>query len=336
MKDKRPIDRVREAGGMMDVGTPDDQTPVTDLFSIGDTLCVIKEKGIYEIKFADAVDPKRTNIAVPNTQQRILNHGSDEPLVGRILLTAKELFNPSYLPKGFDHTAALRLSFEILKDIAAMHDMAVAMTEEEAAAVSFIEDRRKKDRSFVLPAIANVEVRCNEFIQKADHALQSLLSIVKLFYGKDAAKQWFESLRDLAVHRYGEDDHFSRLLTDILPSLKFVRGARNSVEHPDEGKHLVVKDFTLKPDLSVTPPTIEIVHPHSPQPEMSVSQFMKELTDHLMDIVEWMMAGLVSKHIQECPGLNIQVVEFTQDTAPAKHVRFGIGFYQGDRPVRAS
>jgi hypothetical protein len=72
MKEKRPIDRMREAAGKMDVGTPDDPTAITGLFPIGDTLYVIKEKGIYEIQFADAIDPKRTNIHVPNTQQRVL------------------------------------------------------------------------------------------------------------------------------------------------------------------------------------------------------------------------------------------------------------------------
>ena len=57
-KVKRPIDRIRESGGRMDIGTPDDETPITGLLPIGDTLFVIKEKGIYEIRFADAVDPQ--------------------------------------------------------------------------------------------------------------------------------------------------------------------------------------------------------------------------------------------------------------------------------------
>jgi hypothetical protein len=262
-------------------------------------------------------------------------HGSDEPLVGRILLTAKELFNASYLPKGFDQKEALRLAFEILRDVAAMHDMAIAIAAEEKAAFASMENR-PKDRVFALPSIGNVEVRCNEFIQKADHALQSLQGIVKLFYGKDAAKQWFESLCDLAIHRYGEEDEFSKFLVKVLPLLKFVRGARNAVEHPDKGKHLVVKDFTLSPEPSVLPPSAEVVHAQTPHPAMSVSQFMRESTDHLISIVEAMMAFLVSKHLQQFPGFDVQVIEFSEDRAPAKHVRYGIGFYQGSRAVRAS
>lgn len=88
--------------------------------------------------------------------------------------------------------------------------------------------------------------------------------MVKLFYGKDAARQWFESLRDLSVHSYGADDRFSKFLTEVLPFLKFVRNARNSVEHPDETKHLVVKDFAVNSNAEVITPSIEIVHPTYP------------------------------------------------------------------------
>src|SRR5262249_32256833 len=120
---KRPIDRKRDAGGAMEIGVPDDQSAITAIFPIGDDLYVVKERGIYEVKLADRIDPNRTNIAIPNTQQRVLNYGSDASVVGRTLLTAKELFNPTYLPKNLDLAEALRLCFETLRDLPAMLDV---------------------------------------------------------------------------------------------------------------------------------------------------------------------------------------------------------------------
>ena len=125
-----------------------------------------------------------------------------------------------------------------------MQDMADATSEAKKAAVAALEDRRRKDRSIVMPALGNVDVRCKEFIQKADHVLQSLLSIARLFYGRDAGRQWFESLREIARHRYGQDDLLFKFLDSNLPFLKFVRNARNCVEHPDKSKHLIAKDKT--------------------------------------------------------------------------------------------
>src|SRR5262245_2861176 len=187
---KRPIDRKRDASVQMDIGTPDDQSAVTGMFPIGDDLYVVKERGIYEVKLADRIDPNRTNIAIPNTQQRVLNYGSDAPLVGRTLLTAKELFNPTYLPKNLNLAEALHLSFEALKDLAAMLDAAGALQQDQLAATRAIERNLQKGGAVALPAVGNIAARCKDFVQKADHSLQSMLSMVRIFYGKDAGRQW--------------------------------------------------------------------------------------------------------------------------------------------------
>jgi hypothetical protein len=66
MDTKRPIDRKREAGGMMDIGMPNDPGPIKLVFAAGGTFLAIKEKGIYAIKLADEIDPGRTNPDIPN------------------------------------------------------------------------------------------------------------------------------------------------------------------------------------------------------------------------------------------------------------------------------
>jgi hypothetical protein len=287
MPEKRPIDRKRDAGGMMEVGTADDQSRVTAILPIGKRLYAVKERGIYEIKLADQVDPERTNIEIPHTQQRVLEYGSDNPLVGRTLLTAKELFNPSYLRDGMDLGEALRLSFEVLKDLAAMRDVATALEEAQQAAIVFFEGAPGKEGSVALPAVGNIDARCKDFIQKADHSLQSLLLIVRVFYGKDAGRQWFEGFPNLVSKRYGDGDPFSKFLVAALPFLKFMRTARNCIEHPKDTEKVLTQDFSFRADGALLAPTIVVIHPrYGTKQAVRISVFMRGVHEQIITVIE--------------------------------------------------
>lgn len=89
---QRPIDKLRDGAGSFEIKTPGDDSAILEMISTGDRLLVVKGKGIYEVKLADEVDPKRTNINVPNTIQRVLPYGADDPWVGAVLLTGHHLF----------------------------------------------------------------------------------------------------------------------------------------------------------------------------------------------------------------------------------------------------
>jgi len=271
---KRPIDRKREAGGQMSVGTPDDQSAITTTVVIGKAMYIVKERGIYEIKLADQIDPDRTNIDLPNTQQRVLNHGSNSALVGRTLLTASSLFKKSYLPERLDLEEALRLTFDILKDLAAMLDVMTEFEQEQRAAIESVGGAPQRG-AIIVPTVGNVATICKEFIQKADHTLQRLLSIVRLFYGTDAGRKWYEGLSELILSRYGQQDDFYRFLLEALPFLKFIRNTRNCVEHPKADKRLVIQDFAVEPNGAVVAPTIEVVHPDTPHAPVLISEFIR-------------------------------------------------------------
>jgi hypothetical protein len=46
----------------LEVKAPDDDSEITEMIAFGDRLLCVKEKGIYEIKLADKIDPDRKNI----------------------------------------------------------------------------------------------------------------------------------------------------------------------------------------------------------------------------------------------------------------------------------
>ncbi len=129
MVEKRPIDRRREAAMSVEVGTDGDNSPITGMITIGSTLYIVKSSGIYELRLADEIDPQRVNPNIPNTQRRVLRLGSDSELVGKTLLTARQLFDPKFLQKDVDCDGAVSLSFDALKDLGSMAEILAEITE---------------------------------------------------------------------------------------------------------------------------------------------------------------------------------------------------------------
>jgi hypothetical protein len=327
MQNKRPIDQIRDSALSMRVGTPDDPSAITEMLPLGDVLYVIKEKSIYACQLADTIDPERTNPHIPNIQQKVLAVGSDSPLVGKTLLTAKMLFHEHFLPDSFDRKAGLILAFGALKDLAAMQATAEQIQSAQDAAQ--LDDRRQQDRSVVLPATGDVSALCKSFIQKADHVLQALLGIVKLFYGPDAGKAWFESLAGLASHKYGVDDQFHQFVTAALPFLQFVRYARNCVEHPKPSQRVIITDFLLNSTMQLVPPTIEVIHPKLHQPPIAVTRFLNDMIGPTSGTFELMIAFMCAKHVQPIAGMALQVVELPEDQRRLKQGRFSYATLDG-------
>ena len=216
---KRGIDEIRDSALSMEIESPDDPSPIMEMVSIGDRLHVVKGGGIYRVNLADHVDPGRANSAIPNSYQRILKYGAESEIVGRTILTAKSLLNSTMLPSNIDCKEGMRLSLEALKDMAAMTDIVNALISQQNA---IIEDFTvRSGRSLALPSIPHLLGVCKDFIQKADHSIQSMYQISTLFTGNK--KGWFEELSKLASREYGPDDLFSVFLGDVTPFLKSVR-----------------------------------------------------------------------------------------------------------------
>jgi hypothetical protein len=60
MPEKRPIDRHRDSGKSMEVGTPEEGA-ITEMISLRNTLFIVKKRAIYTVKLADQIDPARSN-----------------------------------------------------------------------------------------------------------------------------------------------------------------------------------------------------------------------------------------------------------------------------------
>ena len=118
----------------------------------------------------------------------------------------------------------------------------------------------------------------------------------------------------------------------MLPFLKLLRNARNSIEHPKVDQRVEVFDITLQPDGNRAQPALKIIHPDTHQPSIAVVDFMAQCGEHLADTFELMLAFLF--------GFNVQPFAASGPSRPippdlqkAFGVRFGYGVYNGETVI---
>ena len=272
----RPIDKLRSGVGSLEISTPDDDSAISEMISIDDRLLVVKGKGIYEIKLADQVDPERTNIGVPNTIQRILPYGTEHSWIGAVVLTANQLLQSPCLPSDINGAEAFAVVLEIAENIAGAHELVERYCDAENVATRSLDPKIRKDRSLIVPAVGNIETRCNEFLQRSDHALRELFRLVRVFYSDVGSGGWVR-LKTKIDGESKDIDNFSQFLDETVPFLQLIRNARNCVEHSRPEQRLVTVDFSVDARNVLLPPTVQIIHPRTPLPRVSVNAFFHRL-----------------------------------------------------------
>jgi hypothetical protein len=227
---------------------------------INGALHVIGCSAIYRVQLAGEIDPRRTNIAIPNTHQKVLSYGTEFPYVQQTLITARRLFSNNVLGPAFDYKTGINLFFEALRDLAAMHDIRKDIRARFDTMAEDLKNLGSEATSMTVPSMGDVRGETKAFLQKADHVAVALFNIAKLFYGDEIGPRWFASLQTLASEKYGDNDGFTKFLNAALPLLQFVHNARNAVEHPDQAKSVKVTDTALLPSGELDPPCVEVIH----------------------------------------------------------------------------
>jgi len=327
----RPIDKVRNSA--LSVTLPPDTGGITDMGEINGALHMIGGSAIYRVQLADEIDPERTNIAIPNTHQKVLSYGTKFPYVRQTLMTARRLFSNNVLGPAFDYKTGINLSFEALQDLAAMHDIRKDVLARFDKIAEDLKNLAVEQRSMSVPSMGDVRGDTKAFLQKADHVAVALFNIAKLFYGDEIGPRWFASLQKLASEKYGDNDGFTKFLKAALPFLQFVRNARNAVEHPDQAKSVKVTDIALLPSGGLNPPSIEVIHPDTPQPSVPLLALMEHIADQLATVFEVMLAHLCGANVQPFAGMPLGVIEYDQNQQKAFKCRYGYASRMGDQIV---
>ncbi len=330
---KHRINGLRDSAKAMKIGTPE-EGEIKEILSLSDRMLVVLDRAVYTIQLADEIDPDRTNIAIPNTQQKLLARGADDAIVSKTLLTAHTLFKECHLGNAFDEKRGLALALDLLKDVAAMADMLSHLENAQEDAVKCFQKVSSKGKNLTLPAIGDTEARCEAFAQKVGHAVDVLRDIARLFYGEALNKKWIDSLAELTNKHYGADDPFTKYIEAVRPLLLELREMRNMIEHAKLDWHIKVFDFRLLPDGRVMVPSVEIVRPGLEASAGALTSLMSQVTEHIANTAEIFMAYLCNAHVQAMAPFAIQVLEIPVEQRTNPLVRMSYGYIQGDQVIK--
>ncbi len=321
MDKKRPIDKKRESGGYTDIGTLEDGA-IVEMKEIAGRFLIIKERSIYEMIFADKIDPARTNINLPNTIHKlIIDKGTESELVARTLLTAKTVFKKEYLNDRINCNSVLSLCVDLLSELSLLEKEIKEYLDEENKVSLEYEKRRNEKVSFQLPAIINLESRCKTIYQKTDHIEQTLMEIITYFYpNKQLTKQsHFPKFHEVLKVKYGENDGFSKFIGKKACFMRVIRELRNGLDH--RLATYKVTDFELKPDGDILSPTIELNHKDVKVERISLSEFLRITSSNLIEIIEVTFAFLAGRAVKTT-GMPYQLREIPKEKRRHKFVRF--------------
>jgi hypothetical protein len=292
-EEKIGIGKIRDGALTMQVGNENDG-PISGMVSVANIdMYIIKKYAIYRTFLADEIDPERTNSNIPNGYQKIVSQGSESETVARSFLTANVLFNSNQFDGEIDLKRVMDLSIVVMKELLAARTIERDLiTEQERALSAF---QQPKQRSLALPSVEGLNESLKTFVQKIEHATQAIFAFTQQFYGH-REKMW-NGFETEIQQRYGASDEFSKFVGSMTPFMVFIRNLRNCVEHPKDAQRVVIEDFAITADGTLTTPTVEVVHAATPQPKMEVSSFLPQVAGQILDIFEVLMIHLASKHI---------------------------------------
>lgn len=301
----------------MQVGLPEEGN-IVEIYKFGDDrMLMIKERATYEIRMADMIDPDRTNDKIPNIQQRVLSVGSTSPLLQKILLSSALLFDETYL-RDLDCGQLKQHALNAVHEILSMERLLERLASEENEQIRQLEDA-KLTNGFIVPNLEDAGLNVKNFLQKSDHFTKELFRITRIF------EKGFENPDNL-LRRAKRDnpinEEYVKFLESAIPYIRFIREARNSVEHPNPPhKQVIVDNFTLDASGKIAVPAIEIRHPKFPEPKTRLLIFLDATIQSLASLYQSWIAHMCARKVS-LSGFDASVMRIPKEARRHEHVAY--------------
>jgi hypothetical protein len=217
-EEKIRIGKIRDGALSMQVGDENDG-PISGMVSVLDTdMYIIKRHAIYRAFLADEIDPERTNSNIPNGYQKIVGQGSESKIVARSFLTANVLFNSNQFNGQVDLKRIMDLSIVVMKELLAAQTIERDLIVEQGRALSAFQ--QPKQRALALPSVEGLNESLKTFVQKIEHATQSIFAFTQQFYGH-SEKMW-NGFETEIQKLYGASDEFSKFAGSMTLFMVFI------------------------------------------------------------------------------------------------------------------
>lgn len=145
-----------------------------------------------------------------------------------------------------------------------------------------------------------------------------------------------EGLAEEVSRKHKGDSQYIGLTSEVANFCKSIRNTRNCVEHRKPNERVEVSDFSLTPNNEVVPPTIAVYHPKFTQPRMTISAYTSQVTEHIADAFETLIAFMCSRNIDASVQIPVQVVELPENQRSNKLVKYSYGIDGGNQIIPLS
>lgn len=286
-RNDRPIDRYRNSGGSACI--EGDVGPILTMFTIRDKrMYFICERGITSAQMADQIDPERTNPKIPKVvQSPEMAYGATTPSIQRTLCVGAELFKQTYLPETVAQDDLLEIALEAAHLLAGVQDQINTLT-------AHVENLKRRVEAGEVPMHVTPKTPAlNQTVRGSIADFHKFVVLCQklsdLFYQRAHNARWSDHLRTALAAQLKPDDANWAGLDWGFAVVKVITNARNAMIHIDDGdKDLIVRDYQLKPDGTLQPPTIEVIHPEiAPEPPADVLVFLTAYVDELSKLFEF-------------------------------------------------
>jgi hypothetical protein len=332
--DKDEIAKRRARSGHFEIGDETDGG-IKEMRNLNGRLLVIKERAIYEVVFADTIDPERNHSNTPHqVQKKIVALGTESQLASKTLLMSLKLMKPEYIKPEVDVDRALQVVQEMLVELNQLNTERDSFLTAEKSEVNDYENRKVNNLDYKLPSIPDILTRCKTFFQKADHVLQTISELDALFFTerKLNIRAKTDTFREMLVNLYGEDDTFVKFIDQVSNFILLLRNIRDCLEHRlDE---ISIIDFERQVNNDVLTPTISINFRKSKLDRHPLNDMLQQTTTNLLYIVETSIAMLCDKKVRTDKNFRYYLRQIPAKQRVNKHIKYAFwmpigpdGFY---------
>jgi len=301
----------------------DGESAVKDLLSTGVSLYAITETAVIKIQTADNIDPRRTNLDIPNLSQQLLSAGYDDEILARILITAMYLFDERNSNVRPFVSKVLETCIELTRQLIELDAMSSVLVKNIRDNEAMFAAKGVDPNAYTLPSTPGLESKVRNILAAADKAKDSILVLCRLQFlpGSSRKSKLAELNEAIGEFMPGEPDRIAawKAMTEYFT---LIRNCRNASEHPQEGQGVVLTDFRMWPDGKVYPPLVEVLHPETPIRALPLVEFLEFIRNTMIDHAEVVLAFIKSATLLRENPFKEAVAEFAEPLRYHKFVRF--------------
>ena len=177
------------------------------------------------------------------------------------------------------------------------------------------------------PIIIGLNEKCLRYLQNAKLFLQSLANVFNVFYGKKLNGPRFDVVLDVVKNAHGEDHPFTKAISGMQKTTKYIVNLRNGIEHNGKSKKngpkeliLTITNFAQVPNtttqVAITNPVWQLLDDNGMHDIRAIDKEMKDINKFLLDFAE----SCLIQCVIYCHELKLQLIPvFISEEQRDKH-----------------